>query len=237
MSQTTYTKFVFFGPIRKLKWPPLLPIGWDIFRLLLCIRWMDLNQPFQETRSQCSLPSFVFLTDLKTKMAVLAYDLLRLFRLLCNRWTKFNETWQEARSQHSLLPSLCFWGHSESKDGTSSTKFVIFRLIIIRTRQIIRYRASASLWRPLYTASNEGGGLQNKQEHHIILTKYEAVHLKAVSENYSACVSFIMLVLRCTNVTFCFLQLCRAFATNLQLTLWRRVSFGICVSNLRLHCW
>ena len=79
------------------------------------------------------------------------------FQLLCNRWTKFNETWQEARSQHSL-PSLCFWGHSESKDGTSSTKFVIFRLIIIITRQIIRYRASASLWRPLYTASDEGGG-------------------------------------------------------------------------------
>ena len=83
-----------------------------------------------------------------------------------------------------------------------------------------------------------GGGYKNKQENHIILTKYEAVHIKAVSENYSACVPFIMLVLRCTNVAFWFfLQLCRAFATNLQLTLWRRVSFGICVSNLRLSCW
>ena len=29
---------------------------------------------------------------------------------------------------------------------------------------------------------NRGGGLQNQQEHHIILTKYEAVHPTAVSE-------------------------------------------------------
>ena len=28
-----------------------------------------------------------------------------------------------------------------------------------------------------------GGGVQNQQEHHIILTKYEAVHPTAVSEN------------------------------------------------------
>ena len=31
-----------------------------------------------------------------------------------------------------------------------------------------------------------GGGLQNQQEHHIILTKYEAVHPTAVSENNSS---------------------------------------------------
>ena len=29
---------------------------------------------------------------------------------------------------------------------------------------------------------NRGGGLQNQQEHHIILTKYAAVHPTAVSE-------------------------------------------------------
>ena len=33
-----------------------------------------------------------------------------------------------------------------------------------------------------YTASNEGEGLQNQREHHICLTKYEAVDLTAVSE-------------------------------------------------------
>ena len=33
---------------------------------------------------------------------------------------------------------------------------------------------------------NRGGGLQNKQKHHIILTKYEAVHPTTVSENNSS---------------------------------------------------
>ena len=59
----------------------------------------------------------VFWADLKNKMAALASDWLRHFRLLLwNRWTEFNETWQEARSQ-CPLPSLCFLGRSEKQDG------------------------------------------------------------------------------------------------------------------------
>ena len=55
----------------------------------------------------------VFRADRKNKMATLASDWLRHFRLLLwNRWTEFNETWQEARSQRPL-PSLCFSGRSE----------------------------------------------------------------------------------------------------------------------------
>ena len=55
----------------------------------------------------------VFWTDRKNKMAALASDWLRHFRLLLwNRWTEFNETWQEARSQRPL-PSLCSSGRSE----------------------------------------------------------------------------------------------------------------------------
>ena len=64
----------------------------------------------------------------------------------------------------------------------------------MRTRQIIRYRATATIWRPQmkrYTASNEmrgggGEGLPNQQERHtkcIVLTKYEAVQPTGVSEN------------------------------------------------------
>ena len=50
----------------------------------------------------------VFRVHRKNKMAALASDPLRHFRLLLwNRWTEFNETWQEARSQRPL-PSLCF---------------------------------------------------------------------------------------------------------------------------------
>ena len=59
----------------------------------------------------------VFRVDRKNKMAALASDWLRHFRLLLwNRWTEFNKTWQEARSQRPL-PSLCFSGRSKKQDG------------------------------------------------------------------------------------------------------------------------
>ena len=59
----------------------------------------------------------VFWADCKNKMAALASDWLRHFRLLLwNCWTEFNETWQEARSQ-CPLPSLCFLGRSEKQEG------------------------------------------------------------------------------------------------------------------------
>ena len=56
-----------------------------------------------------------FRADWKNKMAALASDWLRHYRLLLwNRWTKFKETWQETRSQR-LLASLCFSGRAENK--------------------------------------------------------------------------------------------------------------------------
>ena len=71
-------------------------------------RKQDLNALYQVC---------VFRADRKNKMAALASDWLRHFRLLLwNRWTEFNETWQEARSQ-SPLQSLCFSGRSEKQDG------------------------------------------------------------------------------------------------------------------------
>ena len=65
-----------------------------------------------------SSTKFVFFwADRKNKMAALASDWLRHFRLLLwNRWMEFNETWQEARSQ-CPLPSLCFLCRSEKQDG------------------------------------------------------------------------------------------------------------------------
>ena len=110
------TKFVFFGPIGKIRWPPWPLIGWDIFDFssetagqnsTKLDRKQDLNILYQVC---------VFRADRKNKMAALASDWLRHFRLLLwNRWTEFNETWQEARSQRPL-PSLCFSGPSEKQD-------------------------------------------------------------------------------------------------------------------------
>ena len=114
---TSSTKFVFFGPIGKTRWPPWPLIGWDIFDFSYetaernstkIDRKQDLNVLYQVC---------VFRADRKNKMAALASDWLRHFRLLLwNRWTEFNETWQEARSQHPL-PSLCFSGRSKKQDG------------------------------------------------------------------------------------------------------------------------
>ena len=114
---TSSTKFVFFRPIGKTRWPPWPLIGWDIFDFssetaernsTKLDRKQDLNVLYQV---------FVFRADRKNKMAALASDWLRHFRLLLwNLWTEFKETWQEARSQRPL-PSLCFLGRSEKQDG------------------------------------------------------------------------------------------------------------------------
>ena len=96
---TSSTKFVFFGPMGKTRWPPWPLIGWDIFDFsyetaernsMKLDRKQDLNVLYQVC---------VFGADRKNKMAALASDWLGHFRLLLwNRWTEFNETWQEARS-------------------------------------------------------------------------------------------------------------------------------------------
>ena len=114
---TSSTKFVFLGPIRKTRWPPWSLIGWDIFDFssetaernsTKLDRKQDLNVLYQVC---------VFRADRKNKMAALASDWLRHFRLLLwNRWTEFNETWQEAISQRPL-PSLCFSCRLEKQDG------------------------------------------------------------------------------------------------------------------------
>ena len=110
---TSSTKFVFFGTIRKTRWPPRPLIGWDIFDFssetternsTKLDRKQDLNVLYQVC---------VFWADRKNKMATLVFDWLRHFPLLLwNRWTEFNETWQEAWSQRPL-PSLCFSGRSD----------------------------------------------------------------------------------------------------------------------------
>ena len=114
---TSSTKFVFFGPIRKNKMAALVSDWLRHFQLLLWKRWTELNETWQEARSQCPLPSLCFSADRKNKMAALASDWLRHFRLLSlNCWTEFNEAWLEARSQRPL-PSLCFSGRLEKQDG------------------------------------------------------------------------------------------------------------------------
>ena len=145
------TKFVFFGPIGKTKWPPWPLIGWDIFDFSSETdernskkfdRKQDLNALFQVC---------VFRAARKNKMAALASDWLRHFRLfLWNRWTEFNETWQEARSQRPLL-SLCFSGRSEKQNGRPdlwlAETFLTSPLKLLNGIQ--RNFTGSKSWRPL----------------------------------------------------------------------------------------
>ena len=114
---TSYTKFVFFGSIRKTRWLPWPLIGGDIFDFFTetAVRnstKLDGKQDLNVLYQIC-----VFRADPKNKMAALASDWQRHFQLLLwNRWTEFNETWQEATSQ-CPLPSLCFSCWSEKQDG------------------------------------------------------------------------------------------------------------------------
>ena len=85
-------------------------------------RKQDLNVLYQDC---------VFRADRKNKMAAMASDWLRHFRLLFwNHWTEFNETWQEARSQRPL-PSLCFSGRSKKKMAALASDWLRhFRLLL-----------------------------------------------------------------------------------------------------------
>ena len=95
---TSSTKFVFFWPIGKTRWPPWPLIGWDIFDFITETaernsRKLDRKQDLNVLYQVC-----VFRADQKNKMAALASDWLRHFRLLLwNCWTEFNKTWQKVR--------------------------------------------------------------------------------------------------------------------------------------------
>ena len=99
-TSTSSTEFVIFGPIGKTKWPPWPLIGWDILDFFSeTAEWnstkLDRKEDLNVLYQVCAIWA-----DQKNKMAALASDWLRHFRLLLwNRWTEFNETWQDARSQ------------------------------------------------------------------------------------------------------------------------------------------
>ena len=99
---------MFFGPIGKTRWPPGPLIGQEIFDFSSKTTERNSTKLDRKQDVNALYKVCVFQADQKNKMAALASDWLRHFRLfLWNRWTEFSETWQEASSQ-CLLPCLCF---------------------------------------------------------------------------------------------------------------------------------
>ena len=110
------TKFVFFWPIGKTRWPPWPLIGRDIFDFSSVTAEPNSTKLDRKQYLNALYQVCVFLGDRKNKMAVLVSDWLRRFRFLWrNRWTEFNETWQEASSQ--CLYHVCVFQANPEKKG------------------------------------------------------------------------------------------------------------------------
>ena len=89
-------------------------------------RYVDLNVLYQVC---------VFRADRKNKMAALASDWLRHFRLLLwNRWMEFNETWQEARSQRPLKVCVFRADRKNKMAALASDWLRHFRLLLWNRR-------------------------------------------------------------------------------------------------------
>ena len=78
----SFTKVVFFGPIGKTRWPPWPPIGWDIFDF--SSKTAERNSPKLDGKSDLNVLYQVFFRPIgkKNKIAALASDWQRHFRLL-----------------------------------------------------------------------------------------------------------------------------------------------------------
>ena len=80
---TPSTKFVFFGPIEKTKWPPWPLIGWDIFDFSTETAERNSTKLDRKQALNAFYHVSVFQANRgKNKMAALASDWLRHFRLL-----------------------------------------------------------------------------------------------------------------------------------------------------------
>ena len=123
---TSFTKFVFFGPIGKTRWPPWPLIGWNIFHFSSETAKqnsakLDRKQDLIVLYQVC-----VFQTDRKNKMATLTSDLRRHFRLiLLNRRMEFNETWQEERSLCPLQCLCCSCWSKKNKMAALASDWLI----------------------------------------------------------------------------------------------------------------
>ena len=125
------TRFVFFWPIGKTRWPPWHLIGWDIVDFSSETAEQNSTKLDRKQDLNIIYHVCVFRVDPKNKMAALASDWLRHFQLLLwNRWTVFNETWQEARSQCPLLSCVFFLADGKNKMAALASDWLRhFRLL------------------------------------------------------------------------------------------------------------
>ena len=112
---TSSTKFVFFGPIGKTRWPPWSLIGWDIFDLSSETAERNSMKVKIEARSQHPLLSFVFRADLKNDMAAPVSHRLRFFHFSFET-TERNSTKVDRNQDLNIFYQVCvFWPINKQK--------------------------------------------------------------------------------------------------------------------------
>ena len=128
------TKFVFFEPIGKIRWPPWPLIGWDIFEFSSSkTAERNVTKLDREQDLKVSLPRLYFRADRKIRwppQPLIGWD-IRL--LLWNRWTEFNETWQKWSSL-CPLPSFCFWADRKNKKAALASDWLRYFPILLWNR-------------------------------------------------------------------------------------------------------
>ena len=93
-SQRPLPRLCFFRAGRKKRWPPWSLIVWDIFDFFSEIAELNSTKHDRKQDLNVFYQVCVIGANRKNKMAAVASDWLRHFRLLLwNRWTEFNETW------------------------------------------------------------------------------------------------------------------------------------------------
>ena len=100
------------------------------FRFLLWNRWQEINETWQEARSQRPLPSLFFGPIGKIRWRpwpLIGWDIFRL--LFWKRWTEFNESWQE-EDFNILYQVLCFCADRKNKMASLASDWLrYFRLL------------------------------------------------------------------------------------------------------------
>ena len=107
------TKFVFFGPIGKTRWPPWPLIGWNIFNFSLN-HWTEFKETWQEGRSQCPLPSLWFLGRSENKMAACPW-LAETFFDFSSETVEWNSTKPDRMQDLNVLYQVCVFSSPERR--------------------------------------------------------------------------------------------------------------------------
>ena len=120
---TSSTRFVFFWPMGKTRWPPRHLIGWDIFDFS---ETTERNSTELERKQDLNVLYQICVFWPSGKNDRPASDWLKHYRLLLwNRWKEFNETCQRT------LPSLFLTGRSGKQNGRPGVSLAgIFQLLL-----------------------------------------------------------------------------------------------------------